>query len=171
MEPSPDQVIEAIAYTFEHDIMPEISTAWARRMASTLLWALDHLRQRFLHEHAFAIEENRQLKALIRTMGDQSEDSARLTEVLRTSLPADLPLAERSWPMLQDVVQENHRLRQAVEAVIVAFPGLGGDGAAAALWHDITQYIQAQTERDAKLSAETEALAWMGAEARTYTNK
>ena len=151
MEPAPEDVIEAIAYTFEHDIMPELSSPWAKRMASTTLWALDHLKRRFLYEHAFAVEENGELKRLIAGMRTRLQDGD-LRQVLQGGLAEDLPLEERQWPSLRELTEENHRLREAVERVIIDFPELEGNDGARELWGEIVGYIQAQTDREFKLS-------------------
>ncbi len=148
MRPTPAEIVEGLEYNLRADLMPELETPWAKRIAGNMLWALEHLKQRLNEEHALAVEENADLREVLQAAAKARSGDATLAESLAD---VDLTLGEaREWPAPEELTAENARLRTAVDAIVEAFPAQR-DAAAEDLWREILGYIARQTERDGAL--------------------
>ena len=148
MRPTPAEIVEGLQYNLRADLLPELQSPWAKRIAGNMLWGLEHLKQRLLEEHALAVEENADLRdVLASATAARSEDAS-----LAGSLDGiDLALDEaREWPAPEELVAENARLRTVVDTIVEAYPA-DREGAADDLWREILGYIARQTDRDGKL--------------------
>ena len=148
MRPTPAEIVEGLEYNLRADLLPELDTPWAKRIAGNMLWALEHLKQRLNEEHALAVEENADLRKVLEAAAKARSGDATLAESLAE---VDLAPGEaRQWPAPEELTAENARLRTAVDAIVEAFPAQR-DAAAEDLWRVILGYIARQTERDGAL--------------------
>ena len=69
MRPTPAEIVEGLQYNLRADLLPELESPWAKRIAGNMLWALEHLKQRLTGEHALAVEENADLRAVLAGLG------------------------------------------------------------------------------------------------------
>jgi len=148
MRPTPAEIVEGLEYNLRADLLPELESPWAKRIAGNMLWALEHLKQRLLEEHALAVEENADLREVLAAAATARSADTTLADALAG---VDLTLGEaREWPAPEELTAENARLRTAVDAIVEAFPAQR-DAAAEELWREILGYIARQTERDGTL--------------------
>ena len=119
-------------------------------MAGSMLWALEHLKQRWLHEHELAVEENADLRTVLDLVAAAVGVDAALGQALGAPDLAVASTPVRRWPPASDLIAENERLRSALDGVVEAFPE-ERDDAANALWRELLGYIARQTERDDRL--------------------
>ena len=148
MRPTPAEIVEGLEYNLRADLLPELETPWAKRIAGNMLWALEHLKQRLTEEHALAVEENTDLRGVLGAAAKARSGGGALAESLAG---VDLTAGEaKEWPAPEELTAENARLRTAVDAIVEAFPA-ERDAAAEDLWREILGYIARQTERDGAL--------------------
>ncbi len=150
MRPTPAEIIEGLQYSLRNDLQPELHSAWAERMAGSMLWALEHLKQRWLHEHELAVEENADLRTVLDSVAAAVGVDAALGQALGAPDLAVASIPVRPWPPASDLIAENDRLRSALDGVVEAFPE-ERDDAANELWRELLGYIARQTERDDRL--------------------
>ena len=62
MRPSVEEIIAGMEHTFNEFIVPELSSAWAKRMAATMNVFFKHLIVRWQKEDEFLLQENQDLK-------------------------------------------------------------------------------------------------------------
>ena len=148
MRPTPAEIVEGLEYNLRADLMPELDSPWAKRIAGNMLWALEHLKQRLTEEHALAVAENADLRAVLASASSARGGNAQLADALEG---IDLAPGEaREWPAPEELTDENARLRTVVDAIVEAFPA-ERDDAAEELWREILGYIARQTDRDGTL--------------------
>ncbi len=148
MRPTPAEIVEGLQYNLRADLLPELQSPWAKRIAGNMLWGLEHLKQRLLEEHALAVEENADLRDVLASAATARSGDATLAGSLDG---IDLALDEaREWPAPEELVAENARLRTVVDTIVEAYPA-DREGAADDLWREILGYIARQTDRDGKL--------------------
>ena len=148
MRPTPAEIVEGLQYNLRADLLPELESPWAKRIAGNMLWGLEHLKQRLLEEHALAVEENADLRDVLASAATARSGDATLAGSLDG---IDLALDEaREWPAPEELVAENARLRTVVDTIVEAYPA-DREGAADDLWREILGYIARQTDRDGKL--------------------
>ncbi len=148
MRPTPAEIVEGLQYNLRADLLPELQSPWAKRIAGNMLWGLEHLKQRLLEEHALAVEENADLRDVLASAATARSEDASLAGSLDG---IDLALDEaREWPAPEELVAENARLRTVVDTIVEAYPA-DREGAADDLWREILGYIARQTDRDGKL--------------------
>lgn len=148
MRPTPAEIVEGLQYNLRADLLPELESPWAKRIAGNMLWALEHLRQRLNEEHTLAVEENADLRAVLANAASARSADATLAEALDG---IDLSLGDaREWPPMEQLLAENASLRTAVDTIVEAFPA-EREGAVGELWKVILGYIARQTDRDGKL--------------------
>ena len=148
MRPTPAEIVEGLQYNLRADLLPELESPWAKRIAGNMLWGLEHLKQRLLEEHALAVEENADLRDVLASTASARHDDVSLSDALDG---IDLALDEaREWPAPEELVAENARLRTVVDTIVEAYPA-DREGAADDLWREILGYIARQTDRDGKL--------------------
>ncbi len=148
MRPTPAEIVEGLQYNLRADLLPELDSPWAKRIAGNMLWGLEHLKQRLLEEHALAVEENTDLRTVLASAASARSDDATLAEALAG---IELALDEaRDWPPPEALVAENAQLRSVVDAIVEAYPAVRED-TAEDLWRVILGYIARQTDRDGKL--------------------
>ena len=148
MRPTPAEIVEGLQYNLRADLLPELESPWAKRIAGNMLWGLEHLKQRLLEEHALAVEENADLRDVLASAATARSEDASLAGSLDG---IDLALDEaREWPAPEELVAENARLRTVVDTIVEAYP-TDREGAADDLWREILGYIARQTDRDGKL--------------------
>ncbi len=148
MRPTPAEIVEGLQYNLRADLLPELESPWAKRIAGNMLWGLEHLKQRLLEEHALAVEENADLRDVLASAATARSEDASLAGSLDG---IDLALDEaREWPAPEELVAENARLRTVVDTIVEAYPA-DREGAADDLWREILGYIARQTDRDGKL--------------------
>ena len=148
MRPTPAEIVEGLQYNLRADLLPELQSPWAKRIAGNMLWGLEHLKQRLLEEHALAVEENADLRDVLASAATARSEDATLAGSLDG---IDLALDEaREWPAPEELVAENARLRTVVDTIVEAYPA-DREGAADDLWREILGYIARQTDRDGKL--------------------
>jgi len=152
MQPTLEQVINTIEYSLRHDLIPELQCSWAKQTGARMLWVLDHLRQRALHEHAFAVEENAELRALMALANEERSGDSELAAALRSVDLEGLPLEEPAWPELEILLGENNRLRSSLDAIVEASPESDVANAALPLWREILAYFERQAERELRLA-------------------
>ena len=120
MRPTPAEIVEGLQYNLRADLLPELESPWAKRIAGNMLWALEHLKQRLTREHALAVEENADLRAVLASAASARDADAALAAALAA---IDLAPGEaREWPANEELVAENARLRSLVDAIVEAFP-------------------------------------------------
>ncbi len=148
MRPTPAEIVEGLQYNLRADLIPELQSPWAKRIAGNMLWALEHLKQRLEEEHALAVDENADLRGVLAAATTARAEGGTLADALAS---IDLaPGDTREWPAAEELTAENARLRTLVDAIVEAFPA-ERDDAAEALWREILGYIARQTERDGAL--------------------
>ena len=148
MRPTPAEIVEGLQYNLRADLLPELESPWAKRIAGNMLWGLEHLKQRLLEEHELAVEENADLRDVLASAATARSEDASLAGSLDG---IDLALDEaREWPAPEELVAENARLRTVVDTIVEAYPA-DREGAADDLWREILGYIARQTDRDGKL--------------------
>ena len=148
MRPTPAEIVEGLQYNLRADLIPELESPWAKRIAGNMLWALEHLKQRLEEEHALAVEENADLRGVLAVATEARGEGGALADALAS---IDLTPGEaREWPAAEELTAENARLRTVVDGIVEAFPA-ERDAAAEALWREILGYIARQTERDGAL--------------------
>ena len=148
MRPTPAEIVEGLQYNLRADLIPELQSPWAKRIAGNMLWALEHLKQRLEEEHALAVEENADLRGVLAAATAARGEGGALADALAS---LDLTPGEaREWPAGEELTAENARLRTVVDGIVEAFPA-ERDAAAEALWREILGYIARQTERDGAL--------------------
>lgn len=148
MRPTPAEIVEGLQYNLRADLIPELQSPWAKRIAGNMLWALEHLKQRLEEEHGLAVEENADLRSVLAAAKAARNEGGALADALAS---IDLTAGEaREWPAEEELTAENARLRAVVDAIVEAFPA-ERDAAAEALWREILGYIARQTERDGAL--------------------
>ena len=148
MRPTPAEIVEGLQYNLRADLLPELESPWAKRIAGNMLWGLEHLKQRLLEEHTLAVEENADLRDVLASAATARSEDASLAGSLDG---IDLALDEaREWPAPEELVAENARLRTVVDTIVEAYPA-DREGAADDLWREILGYIARQTDRDGKL--------------------
>lgn len=148
MRPTPAEIVEGLQYNLRADLIPELQSPWAKRIAGNMLWALEHLKQRLEEEHALAVEENADLRAVVSNADAARSGDAALAEAL-AGIALDSGEA-REWPAHEELSAENARLRTLVDEIVEAFPA-DREGGAGELWREILGYIARQTERDGTL--------------------
>ncbi len=148
MRPTPAEIVEGLQYNLRADLLPELDSPWAKRIAGNMLWGLEHLKQRLLEEHALAVEENADLRTVLASAASARSDDATLAQALAG---IELALDEaRDWPPPEALVAENTQLRSVVDAIVEGYPAVRED-TAEDLWRVILGYIARQTDRDGKL--------------------
>jgi hypothetical protein len=71
LRPSVEEIIAGMEHTFNEFIVPELSSAWAKRMAATMNAFFQHLIVRWQKEDEFLLQEN---KDLVETLGLVQKD-------------------------------------------------------------------------------------------------
>ena len=69
MRPTLDEILNGIEISFGRDLMPELESEWAKRIASVLLDAIGHVRLRLVLAKDLAIEEYEDITALLVKLG------------------------------------------------------------------------------------------------------
>ena len=153
MQPTIAQVIDSLEYSLRHDLIPELSTPWAQQTGERMLWALEHLRQRALHEHAHSVQENVELHELLKLIRQESSKKEGGPEKLDLEMLNDLPEQYKPWPQLEDLQEENDLLRRALDNVIESSPEGDVANPELPIWQAILDYLARQAEREAQLAA------------------
>ena len=153
MQPTVPQIIDSIEYSLRHELIPELKTAWALQTGERMLWALEHLRQRSLHEHNNAVQENADLRNLLKLAREEYSKGTSLMSDLDPEVLEDLPLDVRDWPQSSELQEENYCLRKALDKIIEASPESDVANRDLPLWQEILSYLARQTEREQLLAA------------------
>lgn len=153
MQPSVPEIIDSIEFSLRHELIPELSTPWAKQTGERMLWALEHLRQRANHEHSNAARENSELKALLRFAQAELDGGSQIFESLGDDVLKNLPLESREWPLLDELLAENDLLRSTVDSIVEASPASDVANTDIPLWKEIMQYLVQQTDREQQLAA------------------
>jgi|TARA_Y100000294_G_C8414568_1_gene280215 hypothetical protein len=151
MQPSVKSVIESIRFSLKHDLLPELQSDWAQQQGARMLWVLDHLQTRALCEHEFAVQENEELRSLLQSAQTYFEtDQSWLFDPVMLN---DLPLAQESWPSLEELQTRNNNLRQVVDHLVESSPEEDVANQDHPLWSAILDYLTNQNDREAHLAA------------------
>jgi hypothetical protein len=124
MYPREQDILLSMQTSVHEDLLPELTSPWARRQAETLLWALEHLRQRVLIGSQLLVTEHGELCHLAtdveRVRSSSTSAADVLAEVGTVHLDgragAELPVG-----VLQKELEE---LRAVAEQVAEAVAGL-----------------------------------------------
>ena len=148
MRPDIAELLEGIQHAVRHEILPEVQSPWAKRQGQRVLWALEVVRQRALHEHAVELEANAQWRALLQeaTAIDAGGDSAWGTAIAGAgAVLGRYPAREHEAPGA--LTAENAALRGAVDALLAAYPRQP-DAAAQAFWKHAIAALQDEVARE-----------------------
>jgi hypothetical protein len=124
MYPLEQDILLSMQTSLREDLLPELTSPWAHRQAETLLWTLEHLRQRALVGHDLLVTEHGELCQLAAEVERARSSSTSAADVLAQVATVDLDGragAELPEAILQD---ELAKLRAIAEHVAEAVGGL-----------------------------------------------
>lgn len=151
MRPDIAELVEGIQYAVRHEILPEVHSAWAKRQGQRVLWALEVVRQRALHEHAVELAANAQWRGLL----EEAAGIAATGEPGWAAAIAGAKAALSQHPAREHeppgaLAAENAALRGAVDALLAAYPRQP-DAQAQAFWQHALAALRDEVAREDRL--------------------
>lgn len=122
LRPGPTEIVDSLLWTLEHDVAPSVDDEFARSAATTMRNLLVHLRVRLEREGQALVDDNADLRGVLRALLDSPWGRNRPPEV-RAAVEAALdppPVSPPRWPSVELLADEAHRLRSCLDDLIPA---------------------------------------------------
>lgn len=125
MIPTLEQQLRAIKVRLEESILPEIprEAKFAREQASFIVTTLEWLVDTHKHAYRYEVVENAEYRTLLQQMMQRpgfSSAEAPLLDVARAALQEKGPAPDEASMPLDDVLQQNRRLKSAAMTLYTA---------------------------------------------------
>jgi hypothetical protein len=120
LRPSTDEVLSAVVWSFEHDIVPTLDDEFAQSTARTISNLLRHLQVRIRHEGQTLVNDNLELRELLKAILTQVRqgDIDVVAHNAVTDILAEPPVSPPAWASVARLTDEALQLRRALDLLV-----------------------------------------------------